>query len=430
MKTTLLSVITSLICGVVFSQTQAGNNQAQTPASTNQTQVVSEGLTPDQLKAMEKFIMATYSKTLPNQDSVKLVMELNKYKFYNDLYERELKKFDTIHLPAVNSSLITSLQDYKEKRDSSYYNGMAIKEGLILQGKSKSKLDGYFPDDIAKAYKKETKKTTNRFMYLNAIDFDFADSKAGYVGHLNFYSPCEDRWGFGWNAGILKINYSSKDSISETQQDNVLLSPLDNLTVGSSYAQQFNKYKHKTKNTGYSIYMQSLLKLTAKENKNMIFFHGHAELLISRLESTIEINAIAIDTVTIVTESDIPENYIEYLEKKQYASQSYLSGNFGVGLTFDLYFEDKASLFFQATAGYTTNYPHAASVNTRDIENIVNRVDNSFYLIRAYYRHEVTQGTEIILSTDIRGLFPQYDPYYSVYLGLNLSIEKIAGLLK
>ena len=268
----------------------------------------------------------------------------------------------------------------------------------------------------------------DRFMYLNAVDFDFTNNKAGYVGHFNIYSPPpKDRF-FGFNAGILKINYTNNDSIMRTRTDSVKIKPLDELSVGSKYLRQFNEYKRKVKNTSFSIYFQPLLELPTT-GKSKLLIHGHIELLVTKYETTTFINTLQQDTTAISIIEDIPEDAHEILNKKNVTSQTLLNGYFGGGITGDLYFTDTARLFVQGTIGSTTNSPHPSSVNgnfyykTSDERNW-----HGFYLIRAYFRYKMTKGSELILGTDIRGLLPRYEPYYAVYAGINLTIDKITDL--
>lgn len=407
MKTKLLLLIILVSSGLAYSQEKDGQN-----------------------RPLIQFNFTAPLKDNAKQDSIKLTSAFDQYKQYNNLFKHEYSRLNGVHDVKSHSAIFDAAEKYKYSRDSVYFTAMKLKTEYIAAGSKKSKLDTFFPDDVSKVDEKPENKGRNKFMYLNAIDFDFAKSKSGYVGHLNFYAPCEEKFGFAWNAGFLKINYTSKDSIIANRQDNILLNPLDEPGVGSQYVRQYNTYKVKAKNASYSIYMQPLLKLTAKKNKNLIFAHLHGELLISKLTQTIEINNIAKDTVTIDIPEEIPSRFTPYMTTSQTISKTFISGNFGGGLTFDLFFSEKSSLFVQGTVGYTTNYPHAASVNSLNINNVESRKFNSFYLWRAYYRHKVTDSSELILATDIRGLFPRYEPYYSIYVGLNLSVEKIADLFK
>ncbi|WP_026705094.1 hypothetical protein [Flavobacterium soli] len=391
-------------------------------------------------------IQAT-EKDKQENDSIKLSNLLEKFKLYNSIFKEEYQSLEKYTDADLNTLMTKSAISYKYKRDSIYDIAIKLKREYLKAGKKKENLDKYFPDDISfteasknccetKEEKKEEKKDSNieedKFMYLNAADFDFSSNKLGYVGHINFYSPPTKKYKFGFNTGILKINYSNNDSITRYRNENVLINPLDILQVGSSYSKQYNQYKTKISNTSYSIYSQLLFRLMC-ENKTRIFLHAHAELLISKLSIATSIATIQTETITINTSDEIPERASPFLVKEDVDNQNILSGYFGGGVTFDLLFAKKSSLFFQPTFGVTTNYPQVASVN--DQERIYYRLEedrnwNGFYLIRSYYRQFLADGSELILGADIRGMLPYYNPYYSLYIGLNISIEKITELFK
>ncbi|MFB9107884.1 hypothetical protein [Flavobacterium gyeonganense] len=287
---------------------------------------------------------------------------------------------------------------------------------------------------------------TQNFMYLNAIDFDFTTNKTGYTGHFNIYSPPIDSSAWGYNAGIMKINYSTSDSIMLYREDYVKLKPLDPLKIGSKYESKYNEYKNKTKISSYSIYIQSMYALTPAKNCNKIFAHAHAELLISNLEASTAINTIQRDTLTITSLDSIPQRILSTQGDNIERKSKSINGYFGLGMTFDLKCTDKSRLFFQPTVGYTTNFPQASSVNTNGNANnyYLSEIKdwNSFYLVRSYFRYTLVQNSapatgttqttpsELILGTDIRGMFPRFTPFYSVYIGLNLDLAKLVDLFK
>lgn len=298
--------------------------------------------------------------------------------------------------------------------------------------------------------------SSQSFMYLNAVDFDFTTDKAGYTGHFNIYSPPTPddalTWtSWGYNAGIMKINYSTSDSIITNRQEFVKLKPLDKLTIGTKYESKYNEYKYKYKISSYSIYMQPMYALSNPiGNTSKIFAHAHGELLISNYETNTEINTIQRDTLTITSLDSIPERMLATQGNKYLRKNKIINGYFGVGMTFDLKCTNDSRLFFQPTIGYTTNYPQPASVNTNGNANSYYQISeikdwNSFYLIRSYFRYILaknpvpvssatgtvgTTSSELILGTDIRGLFPRFAPFYSVYIGLNLDLAKLTDLFK
>lgn len=285
-------------------------------------------------------------------------------------------------------------------------------------------------------------------MYLNAVDFDFTTNKTGYTGHFNIYSPPIGPSCWGYNAGVMKINYSTSDSIMLYRQDFVKLKPLDELTIGTKYEYKYNEYKNKNKISSYSIYIQPMYALKNPDgNSTKIFAHAHGELLISNLETSIAINTIQRDTLTITSLDSIPQRILPTQGDKYERKSKSINGYFGLGLTYDLKCTDNSRLFFQPTLGYTTNFPQASSVNTNGNANTYYQISeikdwNSFYLVRSYFRYILSKNTatenggmetassELILGTDIRGLFPRFAPFYSVYIGLNLDLAKLTDLFK
>ncbi len=53
----------------------------------------------------------------------------------------------------------------------------------------------------------------------------------------------------------------------------------------------------------------------------------------------------------------------------------------------------------------------------------------SFYLIRANYKHILSKDATVIVGMDIRGLLPLYNPQYAAYIGLNIGLDSILGLI-
>lgn len=274
---------------------------------------------------------------------------------------------------------------------------------------------------------KKDSDEVSKFMYLTAADFNFDDNKSGYVGHLNMYRKPYKR--FGFNAGLMKINYNNNDSIVANAFNNVKMNPLNNAESDTTYIRQFNQYTRKVKSTAFSIYFQPLVKINSWDKQYYIYAHGHFELLISRFTITTTMKNIAQDTIT-VTKDNIPAVLSLGSTSKSVTTQQLLNGYFGAGVTFDLSITERSSLFFQPTIGWTTNYPQVSSVNSGNISYIdTSRNWNGFYLIRSYYRNKL-EKSEIIIGTDIRGLLPRYEPYYSVYAGINIDVNALADILK
>ncbi len=305
----------------------------------------------------------------------------------------------------------------------------------------------------------------NRIMFLNAYNFDFGNTSpsSNYVGHLNLFSPSlnkkvnenendiemkNERWGWGFNTGILKISYSQKDSSNAFQnfKENVFISPFDELKDSLKYLKQINTYKVETKNTVWSFYVQPTFELTKASNKQHIYLHAHAELFATHWSSKTSIVNIKQDTDTgLYIKATNPGFVIRSrLSDEVSTSSNTVSGYFGAGLTFDLKPWDNGSFFFQPTLGFTTNKPSLSSTDisssingtaVKKTNSVFDKTWNSFYLVRAYYTHGISKtaerdGSTIILGMDIRGFFPVYAPQYAAYIGLNVGLDSILDLIK
>lgn len=309
-----------------------------------------------------------------------------------------------------------------------------------------------------------SKTQNNRLMLLNAYNFDFGSTSlsSNYVGHLNLFSPSlnkihnitsanismkEERWGLGFNTGILKINYNQKDSSNVFQnfRDNVFISPFDELKDSLKYLKQINNYKVETKNAVWSFYVQPTFEITKASNEQHVYLHGHAELYATKWTSKTSIVNVKQDTglYTIANSSGLVLR--TRLSEEVSSSSNSISGYFGLGVTFDLKPWEKGSFFFQPTLGFTTNKPSASSIAiassirtgaTRGgASSVYAKNWNSFYLVRAYYTHLIAktanrEGSTIIVGMDIRGFFPVYAPQYAAYIGLNLGLDSVLELIK
>lgn len=288
-----------------------------------------------------------------------------------------------------------------------------------------------------------SKIQNNRIMFLNAYNFDFGSTalSSNYVGHLNLFAPTlekddKSRTKWGFNTGIMKISYGQKDT-SQTREflieENIYANPFDTLGEGVKYLRQINGYKTEKKNTIWSFYVQPVFELTSATRQH-IYVHAHLELLASKWSSTTTISNKFQDTALYSVSN---KNLV--IRRATTNSSTYtinsLSGYFGAGFTFDLRPWTGGGFFFQPTVGFTSNSPSPSSV---DINTSVRfgsnprsgstRNWNSFYLVRAYYTHVINEAT-IIVGTDIRGLLPLYAPQYAAYVGLNLPIDSILGLI-
>lgn len=322
----------------------------------------------------------------------------------------------------------------------SYDNGSMQYKNLVLRVVNKKEEEN--EDNNGASIK-------NRIMYLNAYNFDFSDKLASnYVGHLNLFSPSSSKnkkWGY--NTGILKINYAQKDTNTNSGavlRENVFINLFDTLASGVKYLRQINRYKTEKRNTVWSFYFQPTYELTNKEDDFHVYAHGHIELLASKWSILTSVSNIQQDTVAFNPPADTPLIRYNLSSNNDYTVNS-LSGYFGAGFTLDTKPWENGRFFFQPTAGVTSNKPSSASIDINsgtvrysngvrgpsNYERENRRTWYGFYLIRAYYTHIIAkEKATAVVGVDIRGLLPFYSPQYAVYAGLNLSFDSIFGLLK
>lgn len=318
----------------------------------------------------------------------------------------------------------------------SYNNPVAQTSTIVVKVIEKKKEDKSSEDKTGDL------SDRNRIMLLNAYNFDFGSTslKSNYVGHLNFFAPHlgkNSRWGF--NSGIMKINYGLKDSTSTgftSAPENILLSPFDSIKPGLKYLREVNSYKTEKSNEVWSFYVQPTFEILRKsKTKNQrIYFHLHMELLASKWMSTTSITNLKRDT------SILPQNFAASVFRNNLSSTSTytinsLSGYFGTGLTFDLIPWKDGGFFFQPTIGFTSNAPSLSSVDiatglgTNSFKRENPRTWRSFYLVRANYRHLLSKDATVVVGMDIRGLLPLYNPQYAAFVGLNLGLDSILSLI-
>lgn len=285
---------------------------------------------------------------------------------------------------------------------------------------------------------KEQETTNNHIMFLNAYNFDFGATSlsSNYVGHLNFFVPSSSKnkkWGF--NTGVMKINYSQKDtSYNVMIRENTFINAFDTLSAGLKYLKQINGYKTEKRNTVWSFYVQPTFEITNSNDNFHVYAHAHFELLVSKWSSSTTITNIKQDTA-VFTQPSNSFTIRNTITNSNYSVNS-LSGYFGGGLTFNIKPWDGGSFFFQPTIGITSNKPSPSSTEissaTGGFYTGRNARDwNSFYLVRAYYTHVIAkEKATAVVGVDIRGLLPLYAPQYAMYVGLNLSLDSVFGLLK
>lgn len=273
-----------------------------------------------------------------------------------------------------------------------------------------------------------------KYTFFNGLNFDFTENdKTKYVGHFNVYVPANDHNEWGINTGILKISYKPNDSLVNTQIDKVLNNPLDIINgSGDTYKKLFNKYSSQTKVSTYSLYAQPMYRIIKDLGKAQIYFHAHLELLTSKYETNTKIETLQSEDVTILDGDPIPTNdeLRPFLTKEMSKKTTLSTGNFGGGITIDFNFTDNCVLFMQPTVGISLN--HANNFPTIDNEGnfsiTASNKSQGFYLVRTYFQYFISKASQIILGTDIRGYFPKQTPYTSIYVGLNLGLDKIFNM--
>ncbi len=288
--------------------------------------------------------------------------------------------------------------------------------------------------------------------FLNAANFDFSNNLSGsYLGKINIFAPnIKNRLGF--NAGILRIKYSYKDSSNAPLVfQNILLHPLDTIKQGTKYVREYNKFTSTRSNTVWSFFIQPMIRIGKDSTAtSQVFIHFHGELLVSKVNITTSIENIQRDTVTM--SSSFREPFVIYQKTPLIFDKTYLNGYFGIGLTFSLdpFHLKNSRFFFQPTIGVTTNYPNWTSQDiyaSNDTIIAPNTViptrgglayrkepfpptkTNFFYLIRSEFSQLLSTNAQLILGSEIRGLFPRYNPMYSAYIGLNVNLDALVKVV-
>lgn len=290
-----------------------------------------------------------------------------------------------------------------------------------------------------------------KYTFLNGLNFDFnGTDKTNYVGHFNIYVPAvdavaavpaaagvaavpaitENNWAI--NTGLLKITYMPNDSISETKTEKVLIKPLDVINgSGDKYNRQYNRYSTQTTASSFSLYVQPMYRFK-KIGTAQIYVHGHLELLMSKYVTKTKIKTLQSEEITLADTDPVPsENeLIKFLPTQTSKTVNLNTGNMGLGLTFDFNFRDNCVLFFQATSGISLN--HADNFPTIDNEGnytiATSGKSQKFYLVRTYFQYFTSKATQLVIGTDIRGYYPKQTPYTSVYIGVNLGLDKIFSI--
>ena len=322
---------------------------------------------------------------------------------------------------------------------------------------------GFYKESLKKTEdpKKDTTKSNiwSNITLLNAANFDFSENVTGtYLAKLNIYAPDIRNTPFGFNAGIMRTRFSNKDSSNSPYIiENRLFKPLDILVQDKTYERQYNRYTSTLSNTAWSFYIQPMLRLVSlpkkiKEKKakswaknsaepNGIYFHFHAELLVNKTNITTNITTLQRDTVKYDA-TNPPAQQPFYRPDVLLYDKTYLEGYFGAGLTINLdpFGNDNSRFFLQGTIGITTASPNLATLDLSTISvriagtrssselrsaYIPNQTSYGFYLVRTHLTQKLTSNAQIVIGTDIRGLFPKYNPVYASYVGLNLNLDAL-----
>lgn len=291
--------------------------------------------------------------------------------------------------------------------------------------------------------------------YLNAANFNFNEQvKGSYLGKLNIFSESKKNYGWGFIAGIMRVKFNYNDSISNFYAyENRLINPLDSVLQNQKYLREFNKYSSSRSNTVWSFYMQPMFCINQwydnDKNEglaNGIYIHAHAELLVNRTSVSTAISNIQRDTTLIDTAKDI--NYGKFQLNPIVNNRTFLNGYFGVGITLnvDPFRNGHSRFFFQPTIGWTTNSPNwtsqdieSTNVNPLPAPTSTRRGSNipvyrslkskGFYLVRAEFSQILSDNAQLMVGTDIRGLFPKYNPLYAAYIGINVNLDAVAKLV-
>lgn len=287
-----------------------------------------------------------------------------------------------------------------------------------------------------------------RYTYLNGINFDFTNNnKSSYVGHFNIFVPAikmqkpvaattstpeikgkrDNKYAI--NIGILKVNYQSTTKFDTIQTDKVLENPLDIIDgPDDSYLLQYNKYSTQTKVTSYSFYAQPMVRI-GDQGAATFYLHGHLELLASQFETTRKVETIQNKKITLEADTPVPQQseFLPYLSNETTKNVNLESGYFGAGSTIDFNFADNSILFLQGTVGYALNYADRYPSKDADGNYTIatTRGGRAFYLVRTYFQYVTSESTQLVVGTDIRGHVPKESPYFAVYAGLNIGLDKL-----
>jgi len=307
--------------------------------------------------------------------------------------------------------------------------------------------------DSTKKESETPKETTDggiEVKYFNAYNFDFGGlGKDNYLGNFNVFIPKmiegDNKYRMGLNAGFLKINYSNGgDSINQTKyiNQNVLIKPLDPITIGTRYLNQFNKLAITSKNTSYSLYAQPLFYMpflsSTKEGEFDWYFHAHFELFVDKWTSSATLTNLQQDTLTMNANTvngvySLINKFPKTIETSVNLSstQTNLSGYFGAGITVKSEpVKNKVKIFEQFTVGRILSYVNPFINNNTFLLDFNSTNDKKpFFLNRLELQYQLNDKLDAIIGSNIRSKGLDEAPKYAIYVGANLGIDGLIKLL-
>ncbi|MBV8253528.1 MAG: hypothetical protein JO154_13055 [Chitinophaga sp.] len=298
--------------------------------------------------------------------------------------------------------------------------------------------------------------------YLNAYNFGFGQSlKSNYLGRFNVFVKSIEDSNWGLNLGFTTINYNIGDSDSTSSYFKQLVSPdplLDKIPAGTKYASQLSKFVTKRQNSSQSLFIQPMYRILKVGTKFNFYAHAHLELLINKTSLTTTVNVLNVDSIVAPGNLNVDSAFFRFQPSNYSRSYTFLNGYFGGGITLDYSPLNNLKIFSQFTFGGTTNYPNTFSINDQNSVTLMppsvlniypptsgrlgpgqseptrdtkpNTKSSWFYYIHGFVSYNVTSAIQGLIGAEIRGLLPNYSPYYAVYAGVNVDLKSLFTSLK
>ncbi len=294
--------------------------------------------------------------------------------------------------------------------------------------------------------------TSDCITYLNGVNFDFdKKTNSNYVGIFNVFCPELKSWpgesrkfryGWGFNVGLMKTNYAKAgDSINNTSyfSENTLLNPLDSVKNGKKYLRQYNRLDGVTKNTTFSVFGQPMTGVFL-ENKFKLLVHGHFEFLVSKWVTTSTITNLQQDTAIFNGSEDKPTAVNRFAKSTSDplitgSTITYLSLYTGWGLTCVISPWKGSTVFAQYSTGKVVDFGQSKPSNQSIPEDTEKNKEYGFFLTRASIKQSLTSKVDVILGTEIRGLFSLKNgysngPVYACYAGVLIQTDALKDIFK